>query len=116
MPDQRARVTAEVRGDGLHVAALALGGARREGEGVPHPRVDVDRDAHLVTQQRQRRVAQREGGVERESGGDALLGSTVESEQALDTGVEGGGGLGGAGELVPVGVPTSHERIVNHCT
>ena len=54
----------DVPGDRVDVAALALGAAAGVQPGVAQPGLDVDGRAQLVAEQREGRVAEREGGVE----------------------------------------------------
>src|SRR4051794_37141619 len=79
--------------DGVHVAALAFGGAARMQAGGCQPRLDVDRGSVLVPQQGECGMAQRERGIVRDRLRDTDEGAFLHAQQRADAAVvcRGGG-------------------------
>ena len=115
MGEQRPGVALEVRGDGVHVAALALGDAGRGGEplGVAEPGRDVDLGAQLVAEQREGGVPEGEGRVERDALASAGTGAGAQPEQRRAPGST-PRPRRGRGQAQSVGVATRHESRVSH--
>ena len=102
MVDQGSGVAADVRGDRVHVAALPLAAASGVQAGVGEARIHIDAGAHLVPEQRQPGVRDRERGVERDGGGHGRQRTLTQSEDVEQSARVGLGGFRAGGEGVPV--------------
>jgi hypothetical protein len=106
--EQRAVVSLEVPVDGVDVAPLALGRPLGVAARVLEPGGDVDLDAHLVAEEGEVRVRQRERRVVGERGRDADLRPGPQPEQVAHTGDVRRRRVVGRGERVAVVVTTAH--------
>ena len=106
--DEGAESPATCRGDRVDVAALAVGAAPGVQPGVAEPGLDVDGGAQLVAEERQRGMAEREGRVEGDRGGDGVQRPLLEPEQVADAAVVRRDGVRPAGQRQPVPVHTPH--------
>ena len=112
--DERAGVALDVPGDRLDVAALAVGAAPGVQAGVAQPGLDVDRGAQLVAEERHRGVAEGEGRVEGDRGGDGVQRPLLETQQVADAAVVRSDGVGPARQRQPVAVHTTHVSTLSH--
>ena len=98
--------------DRVHVAALALGAAAGVQPGVAEPGVDVDLGAELVAEQRQRRVPEREGGVEGDRHRDGVDRAGPHPQHPVDAPVVRRRGVLAGGQREPVAVHDPHVSKV----
>ena len=112
--DERPGVALDVPGDRLDVAALAVRAAPGVQAGVAQPGLDVDGGAQLVAEERHRGMAEGEGRVEGDGGGDGVQRPLLEPQQVADAAVVRRDGVGPARQRQPVPVHTTHVRTLSH--